>query len=158
VKWLFLLTLAVCYVAVLVLVDAQDGARAVAIVGTSLAVIIAAVVFNARLTRFWVFIGAAGLAVLLLIGEVRQVVDWWGVPFRACGPGCVVSPSPWSQGVPALAYMAFLFALGAVFVYLAIGARRRRVTIGMTPDGRTARGQAGCASLWRAGDPEQTAL
>jgi hypothetical protein len=71
--------------------------------------------------RFWVFIGAAVLVVLLLIGEVWQVVDWWGVPFRACGPNCVTSPSPWSQGVPALAYITFLSALGAVFVYPASG-------------------------------------
>jgi hypothetical protein len=79
------------------------------------------------LVRFWVFIGAAVLAVLLEVADVRQVVDWWGVPYRACGPNCVVTPSPWSHGVLALVYMAGLFALGAVFAYLAIRARRRRV-------------------------------
>jgi hypothetical protein len=130
VKWLFFLTVASCYVAVLVLVGTKDGAVAVEFVGASSAVVLmAAVVFSGALGRFWVFIGAAVLVVLLLIGEVWQVVDWWGVPFRACGPNCVTSPSPWSQGVPALAYMVVLFALGAIFVCLAIRTRRRRITM-----------------------------
>jgi len=77
--------------------------------------------------RFWVFTGAAVLVVLLLVSEVWQVADWWGVQQRACGPGCVESPSPWSEGVTALAYMVGLFALAAVFVWRAIRARRRRV-------------------------------
>jgi len=131
VKWLFLLTLAVCLVAVLVPVGVQDGARGVEFVGAaSVVVLMAAVVFSGALGRFWAFIGAAVLVVLLLIGEVRQVVDWWGVPFRACGPGCVELPSAWSEGVPAVVYMVVLLALGAIFVYLAIRARRRRVATG----------------------------
>jgi hypothetical protein len=78
--------------------------------------------------RLGVFLGAAALVVLLEIGEVRAAVDWWGVPYRTCGPGCVESGAPLSSGVPGLAYMLVLFALGAIFVYLAIRARRRRVT------------------------------
>jgi len=129
VKWLFPVTLAVCYVAVLVLVGAKDGARGVEFVSASSAVVLmAAVVFTGALGRFWVFIGATVLVVLLLIGEVRAAVDWWGVPYRTCGPGCVESGPSLSSGVPALAYMVVLLALGAIFVYLAIRARRRRVT------------------------------
>ena len=128
-KWLFPLTLAVCYIAVLVLVGAEDGARGVEFVSASSAVVLmAAVVFTGALGRFWVFIGAAVLAVYLEISEVWAAVDWWGVPYRTCGPGCVASGPPLSSGVPGLAYMVGLFALGAIFVYLAIGARRRRVT------------------------------
>jgi glucan phosphoethanolaminetransferase (alkaline phosphatase superfamily) len=128
VKWLFLLTLAVCYVAVLVIVDGEDGARAVAIVGTSLAVVVAVLVLGVVLGRFWVFIGAAVLTVLAGINAVVTVVEWWGTPTRACGPGCVEVANPWNKEVLGLAYIAFWFALGAIFVYLAIRAWRRRVT------------------------------
>ena len=128
-KWVFLLTPAGCFLAVLVLVGVQDGAVAVETVGAlSAVVLVVGVVFSGALGRFWAFIGAAVLVVLLLISEVWEVVHWWGVPWRACGINCVTSPSPWSQGVPALAYMLVLFALGAIFVYLAIRARQRRVT------------------------------
>ena len=80
--------------------------------------------------RFWVFIGAAAAAVLLGINGVVGAVEWWGGDTKAC-PGeanCVEMAPPFTRGVPAVAYIGGLFVLGAVFVYLAIRARRRRVT------------------------------
>jgi hypothetical protein len=82
------------------------------------------------LVRFWVFLGAAVLAVLLGINAVVTAVEWWGDPINACPgqPNCGQLSPPLSSGVPALAYIVGLFALGAIFVYLAIRARRRRGT------------------------------
>jgi hypothetical protein len=74
--------------------------------------------------KFWLLLGAAGLAVLAGINQVVQTVEWWGGS-RACGPNCVAFPSPWSQGVPAFASIVGLFALGAVFAWRAARARRQ---------------------------------
>ena len=80
------------------------------------------------LVRFWVFLGAAVLAGLLGWGQITTAVDWWnGPPY--CGPNCgtfapLLGPSP---GVHVVAAVVLL-ALGAVFVYLAIRAKRRRAT------------------------------
>lgn len=81
-----------------------------------------------ELVRFWVFIGAAVLAVFAASSDLYWTVEWWGTPSRSCGPGCVASANPWSQGVPAFAYIGACFALAGLFVYLAIRARRRRST------------------------------
>jgi len=76
--------------------------------------------------KFWFLLGAAGLAVVGGISAVYQYIEWWGTPTRTCGPGCGVLANPWSQGVPGLAYIVTLFALGAVFVWLAVRVRRGR--------------------------------
>ena len=82
------------------------------------------------LVRFWVFTAAAVLTVLVGINAVVNTVEWWGVYTKACPgePNCAAGPPPLSHGVPALAFIAVLFALGAISVYLAIRARRRRGT------------------------------
>jgi len=82
------------------------------------------------LVRFWVFTAAAVLAVLVGINAVVNTVEWWGVYTKACPgePNCAELTPPMSHGVLAFAFIVVLFALGAIFVYLAIRARRRRVT------------------------------
>ena len=77
-----------------------------------------------RTVKFWLLAGAAVVVVLLEVGAVRAAVEWWGVPQRACGPGCVEYGPPLSSGVPALAYMVGLFALATVLVWLAARAYR----------------------------------
>ncbi len=77
-----------------------------------------------RRLKFWLLAGAAVVAVLLEIAEIRAAVEWWGVPFRACGQGCVEDGPPLSSGVPALAYMAGLFAVAALCVWRAAQAYR----------------------------------
>jgi len=81
------------------------------------------------LVRFWAFIGAAVLAASLGWGQVHTAIDWWdGPPY--CGPNCVVGPPafgaqpPWLHLVVGVA----LFAVAVGSVYLAVRARRRRVT------------------------------
>jgi hypothetical protein len=78
-----------------------------------------------RCVKFWLLLGAAGLAVLAGINGVYQYVEWWGTPTRPDGPNGVVFASPWSQGVPGLAYIVFWLALGAVFAWLAARAHRK---------------------------------
>ena len=78
-----------------------------------------------RCVKFWLLLGAAGLAVLAGINAVYQYVEWWGTPVRPDGPNGGVMANPWSQGMPGLAYIVFLFTLGAVFAWLAARAHRK---------------------------------
>ena len=72
-----------------------------------------------RSVKFWLLAGGAVVAVLLEVGAIRAAVEWWGVSYRTCGPGCVESGPPLSSGILALAYMVGLFTLAAVLVWLA---------------------------------------
>ena len=74
--------------------------------------------------KFWLLSGAAVVVGLLLISEIWEVVDWWGVHTRSCGAGCVALSSPWSHGVPAFAYTAVLVSLAVVLVWRAARAYR----------------------------------
>jgi hypothetical protein len=74
--------------------------------------------------KFWLLLGAAGLALLEGINAVYQYVDWWGTPARADGPNGGVIANPWSQGVPGLAYIVFWLTLAAVLIWRAARARR----------------------------------
>ena len=78
-----------------------------------------------RYVKFWLLLGAAGLAVLAGINAVYQYVEWWGTPVRPDDPNGGVIANPWSQGVPGLSYIVFLFTLGAVFAWLAARAYRK---------------------------------
>jgi hypothetical protein len=69
--------------------------------------------------KFWLLLGAAGLAFLAGINAVYQCVEWSGTPTRPDGSNGVVFANPWSQGVPGLAYIVFWFALAAVLVWRA---------------------------------------
>src|SRR3954454_20224654 len=82
------------------------------------------------LVRFWVLTGAAALALLLGIGKVVDAIEWRRGDSKPCpgDPKCVEMAPAFSRGAWAVAYIACFFALGAVFVYLAIRAKRRRVT------------------------------
>jgi hypothetical protein len=79
--------------------------------------------------KFWLLLGAAVLAVLAGIRSVYTAVEWWGGPRPDSGPPHgppgVVVPPPLSHGVPAVAFIVGLFVLGAVFVSLAVRARRK---------------------------------
>src|SRR5262245_3481996 len=85
------------------------------------------------LPRFWLGVGAAGVAVLGGLSWVANAVEWWGGPPDCSGevpagfPCQPPLPPPLSP-VPALAVAVGFFALGAVFVYLGIRAKRQRVT------------------------------
>jgi len=75
--------------------------------------------------KFWVFVGAAGLAVLAGVRDLYNTIDWWGVSYRVCGPNCVVTPPASNQGALGVSYIAGMFALAAVLVWLGVRSRRR---------------------------------
>jgi uncharacterized membrane protein len=83
--------------------------------------------------RFWLFVGAAVIAVLAGIDFVMLAVEWWGGP-PDCSGGvpagfpCQSDLPPALTPVPAVAVAVGLFALGAVLVWLAVRVRRRTVT------------------------------
>ncbi len=78
--------------------------------------------------RFWLFVGGAVLAVAIEVRAVVNAVEWCGVLQRPTGLNSFATRPPLSNGLPAVILMVVLFALGAVFIYLAIRARRRRAT------------------------------